>query len=108
MIYDFYTTTFTVKRDVWTTDVDSNPYSAESTVGTFTGHIQQANAQLAASLGLSFTKTHSIWCAIGTDVKEGDHLTSASGSYTVRAKQTNNIGDNKHIELTVESDSITA
>ncbi len=107
MISDFFTKTFTVKRASWLTDEYDNQYSEEVEVGSFLGHLQQANAQLAQTLGLNFTKTFTIWCPSDTDIREGDTVTSELISYSVRAIQVNNIGDNKHIELTVELDDVT-
>lgn len=102
-IEDFYTTSFTNKRSVWTEDVNG-PYSEEDTISTFKGHLQQARMELVQSLSLSFTKTFTIWCAIGTNVKAGDTLISGTNQYSVHAVMNNNVGDNKHIELLVELD----
>jgi hypothetical protein len=104
MIADFFTTSFSIKRAVWLTDGDGNKYSEEQIVETFSGHIQQATIELAQGLGISFTKAFTIWCPINTDVKEGDVLYTSAAAYSVRAKRENNIGDNRHIELTVELD----
>lgn len=65
----FYNTDFTVKRMVWTDDT-----SEEAEIGEFTGAIQQARPEVAANLGLSFTKTYSIWCKPFVEVDEGDKL----------------------------------
>lgn len=106
MIADFFTTTFSVKRSVWTTDVDGNPYSTEAVQGTFDGHIQQARAELIENLGLTFTKAFSVWCALDTDVADGDTLVTDTATYSVRAIQRNAIGGNAHLELIVEQDDV--
>ncbi|MFA6158894.1 MAG: hypothetical protein WC763_04730 [Candidatus Paceibacterota bacterium] len=107
MISDFYKTLFVVKRSVWTTDGSDNPYSEEQEVGQFMGHIQQAAPELVQSLGLSLTKSFSIWCPVDTDVREGDSLTSVQGVYSVRAVQQNAVGSNKHLQLVVMLDQIS-
>lgn len=107
MIQDFYITPFTVKRASWTEDGEGNKQSAEITITTFSGHIQQANAELVQSLGLTLTKSFSVWCPLNTDVLEGDTLEASSGLYSVKAKQRNAVGDNKHLELIVQLDTIT-
>lgn len=106
MIADFYTTTFTVKRSVWVTDIGNNPYSTEMGQGTFDGHLQQAAADLVQHMGLSLTKTFAVWCALGTDVIDGDTLETAEGTYSVRAIQSYAIGGNAHLELIVEQDDV--
>lgn len=111
MISDFYKTTFTVSRSVWTTDGSGNPISAEAEQGTFSGHIQQAQAGSSAAalsehLGLSFTKTYIIWCPVSTDVREGDTLSDGTNAYSVRGKQRNAVGTNQHLELVVELDEV--
>jgi hypothetical protein len=106
MISDFYTTEFSIKRAAWTEDGEGNPYSEEQVVVSFNGHIQQAQAELATNLGLSLTKAFMVWCPIGTNVKEGDILDTTEASYSVRAVQDFNNGDNKHMELIVELDEI--
>jgi hypothetical protein len=99
----FFTTTITVTRMEW-----SNESSAEASVGSFSGQIQQAAPQLAEHIGESWGKTFSIWCAKGTDVEAGDTLTVASGdfagTYSVKNSQLNAIGANQHLELTVIKD----
>lgn len=102
MINDYYTTSFSTFRPVWTTDDDDNSFSEEQSVGTFNGQLQQANAELVASLGLSFTKAFTIWCDVATDVKEGDTLYSPTDKYSVRAVMKNNIGQNRHLEIVVQ------
>lgn len=99
MISDFFTTLFAVSRASWTKDEDDNDESAEQEVGMFNGHIQQANPQLAQSLGFSFTTTFTVWCASDEDVRVGDTLNSIQGTFSVKAKQDNLVGDNQHLEL---------
>ena len=102
MIDRFYTKTVTVKRQEKKTDGDGNKYSEFATVGTITGHLQQARAELAESLSMDLTKSFSLWCAVGADVEAGDTLTIDSVDYSVRAVQQNNTGGNKHLELIIE------
>jgi len=102
MIDRFYTETVTVGRQTKKTDDDGNKYSEFEEVGTITGHLQQARAELAESLGMDLTKSFSLWCAVGADVEAGDTLTIDSVEYSVRAVQENNVGGNKHLELIIE------
>lgn len=99
----FYTTTISIKRMEW-----SNESSAEVVVDSFSGHIQQANAELASQLGEAFGKVFSIWCAKGEDVEAGDTLTIASGdyagTYSVKAIQLNATGGNQHMEIVAIKD----
>lgn len=106
MISDFYTTTFTILRQVWSVDDDSNAYSQQQSQGTFSGHLQQLSAELAQSRGLSFTKSFRIWCSRSVNVKEGDELTAGGFSYFVRSKKDLMVGDNKHLELFVERELV--
>lgn len=107
MIKDFFNTTYTIKRSVWTTDGNGNPYSTEATVSTFAGHIQQAAPEVAASLALTFTKTFSLWCQLGTNVREGDTITDGTTTYSVKAVMNYANGTNKHMELIVTEDGVT-
>lgn len=107
MISDFFTTAYTITRPQWLTDEAGNPYSAAVEVETFSGHLQQARAELVANLGLSFTKTFLLWCPVTTDVKAGDSVTDGTNAYSVRAVQRNDIGENRHLELIVELDEVT-
>lgn len=104
MISDFYTTEFEVTRPVWDVDEDDHPISELAVIGTFNGHLQQAGPELIQNLGLSFTKAFTIWCALDTDVLEGDTLEASEISYTVRALQKNVTGGNQHLELVCELD----
>lgn len=106
MIQDFFTTSFTIKRAGWVSDGDGNLYSTESTNTTFYGHKQQATPELAQSLGLSFTKTFTVWCPVDTAVVEGDTIDDGTYVYSVRAVMQNNVGDNTHLELIVELDTV--
>ncbi len=105
MIYDLFTTQFTVKRDVWTQEEigeETIDKSQETEIETFMGYRQQASAEDVQSLGLTMTKPHKVWCSVGADVEEGDVLVSSYGVDTVKAKQVNRDGENAHIELMVE------
>lgn len=74
----FYNTDFTVKRMTWDEDE-----STEEEIGEFTGGIQQARPEVASNLGLSFTKTFSIWCKPFVEVEEGDKLVIQVGDKLV-------------------------
>ena len=97
MIEKRFTTQFTMKRMVWTGDSSSLVDSA-----SFKGHLQQTSVELAQNLGLSFTKSFSIWCSLNTDVKAGDELYNDEVQYTVKEIQELLIGGNKHKQLIVE------
>lgn len=99
MINDFFTTTFTISKMTW-----SGESSEMSTTGTFLGYIQQASPALAEQLGLNFTKTFTIWCPVDTQVKENDSLDDGTASYSVKAINKRDYGENKHLELVVEKD----
>lgn len=105
MIERFFKSTFTVYRQEWIVETvgdDEIDKSAEVEQDTFKGQLQQANAQIALSLGLTTTKTYTIWCPLDTDVKDGDMLVSGTQKFTVRGKQWNQNGRNNHLELIVE------
>lgn len=109
MIEDFYTTPFTVLRPTWSTDIEGGFSYSELVAGTsFSGHLQQASAALVQSLGMSLTKTFTVWCPISTNVVEGDVIEADSIRYTVRAIMRNAIGDNAHLELVVELTEVTS
>ena len=102
MIDRFFNTTFTVLRMSW-----SGESSAEISKNSFTGHIQQARAELAEQLGLTFSKAFTIWCDNNADVEEGDTLNDGNYSYSVKAinKRDYNIGSgNEHLQLIIERD----
>lgn len=102
MISSKYTTTFTVIRNAWT-KTDGIWGADEVEVGTFKGHIQQANINEVLNLADKFTITHSVWCSPEADVKRGDIIVAGNKEYTVREIQDNSfIGVNKHLELMVE------
>src|SRR6056297_2232039 len=95
-----FTETIAVTRMVW-----SGNTSSQSLMGSFSGHIQQASPDLAETLGETWSQVFSIWCALGTDVEEGDKLVVASGNYAdtyyVQQIQKNATGVNEHLELVV-------
>jgi hypothetical protein len=86
----------------------TNESSAEISAGSFSGHIQQARPEFAEQIAEAWGKTFIVWCAKGTDVLPGDSLTIASGdyagTYNVKNSQTNAVGSNQHLELTVIKD----
>ena len=99
----FYTTTIAVTRMEW-----SNESSAEQSVASFLGHIQQARPEFAEQIGEAWGKTFIVWCPKTTDVEPGDSLTIATGdyagAYSVKNVQINATGSNQHFELTVIRD----
>lgn len=99
----FYTTEIAVKRMEW-----SNDSGAEVVQDSFTGHVQQARPEYVEQVGEVQGKVFLVWCAIDTDVEEGDTLTIATGpyagSYSVKATTTNAVGSNQHLELLVIKD----
>lgn len=98
MIQKWYTTTFTVKRQVW-----SNESSSNTTQGTFLGHIQQmSDENLQQYLGLRFAKAHKIYCAPTTNIQEGDRIENGAIKYDVRFVIDRNIGSEGHLEVIVE------
>lgn len=103
MINRFYTTTIAVTRMSW-----SNESSAEVSVGSFSGHIQQAGPEFAENIAEAWGQTFLVWCAKGTDVEAGDTLTietgDYAGTYSVKNVQTNATGENQHLELTAIKD----
>lgn len=94
----FFTTTIAVSRMEW-----SNESSAEITVSSFSGHIQQARPEFAQQLSEAWGKTFIVWCDTDTDVASGDTLTIASGdysgTYSVKNTKKNAVGNNQHLEL---------
>ncbi|MEQ9135756.1 MAG: hypothetical protein RLO51_11145 [Thalassobaculum sp.] len=108
MISRHFTTTYSVTRSEWTTDGEGNPYSTEESVGTFPGHIQQARAELVQNLGLTLTKSFTVWCPVDADVKAGDTITDGTTTYSVRAAQLWSLGTNPHLKLIVEQDDVEA
>lgn len=94
----FYTTEFTVTRQVWSGDS-----SALISQGTFKGHLQQATPDIYQQYeGLRNTKAWKVWCAVGTDVEEGDRLTVGSDKYDVRFIENRNTGNQAHLLLIIE------
>lgn len=99
----FFTTTFEVKRMQW-----SNESSAEITVESFLGHIQQAGPEFTQHIAEAWGKTFLIWCDKTTDIQHGDTITIESGdyagTYNVKNIQINATGENQHFEVTVIKD----
>lgn len=101
-IDDFYNTTFTVFRNEWKIDEDDNRYSELEEVGDFVGHLQQATKEMVQHYGLNFQTAFTIWCDVATDIKLADVITNGDYKYSVKAIQTNNYGENTHLEILVE------
>jgi hypothetical protein len=75
-----------------------------STVATFYGHIQPLQAELAETMGLTFTQAFTVWCPVTSNVQEGDEIEAGGVIYNVKAKQTHNYApgaQNRHLELIV-------
>lgn len=102
-IEKFYTTTITNARMAW-----SNESSAEVSVGSFSGHVQQATPEYTEFIGEAWGKVFLIWCDEATDIEAGDTITIASGDYagtfSVKNIQINATGNNKHFEVTIIKD----
>lgn len=96
-IEKWFNTTFSISRMTW-----SGESSAEIAQGKITGHIQPISAELVQTLGLTFNKAFTIWCAVDADVEEGDTIEDASYSYSVKAVNVRNYGGNQHKTLIVE------
>ena len=98
-ISDFYTTTFSVKRMIWT-----NESSSEIVQGTFLGQLQQAETELAEQFRMDFTRSFKVWCALDTDIEDGDTLTVGSDTYSVKAHKVYQTGNFQHKLLIIEKD----
>ena len=99
MISKFFTKTFTNSRQ---SDYVAG-ISEKTEVGTFKGHIQQPDPTLIESLGLSFTNTFTLWCAVDTDIQRGDFLEDADGfTYSIRSINKRNYGKNQHLEIFID------
>ena len=99
MIEDFFTTTFLVTRMVW-----SNESSSEISQGSFLGQLQQAEIELAEQFRLDFTRSFKVWCALDTDVEDGDTLTVGNDTYSVKANKVHMTGNHQHKLLIIEKD----
>lgn len=97
MIAGNYDKLFYVERMRW-----SGESSAEISVSSFYGHLQQASANLVINLANSITITHSIWCDVDTDVQLGDTLSYNGYKYGIKQIFRYDTGDNEHLELLVE------
>lgn len=97
----FYTSTATIVRKVAGTDENDNYIQEEAEVCSFACHKQQASPEMAQYVGQTLAKTHSVWCAVGTPVSEGDTLLIGDDYYTVHSVQRQDTGRNQHLELTV-------
>jgi hypothetical protein len=97
MIGNLFTTVFTLKRMVYETDEETGITKGEKETATgFNGYIQQASPDKVQSLASAFTITHLVWCATTDDVQEADEITEGGNTYSVKAIQMNNYGENKY------------
>lgn len=94
-----FTTTFTIRRQVWSVDGNDNDVSEEAVIGTFKGYRQQADAEFVANMDLTYVKPHTIWCPVDTAVENGDMIVSSFGDEIVKSIQINRDGRNSHLEL---------
>jgi len=99
MIENFYTTSFTVSRLSY-----AGGKGTYASVGTFYGHMQQAQTLTAEQLPNRFAEVHSVWCDESTDVKAGDRINDGTNDYKVQGVQLNNVGLNRHKELLVNKE----
>ena len=106
MLDQHFTTEFTVRRSVWTEDEDDNKYSEEQVIGTFLGHIQQAQADLVQNMGLSLTRPYKILASLNTDIVSGDTVESNDGMYSIKAIKKVELGLNPHLVLVVQQDTV--
>jgi hypothetical protein len=104
MINDYFDKLFVIKRNSWLEDNEGNSYSILAEISQFMGHLQQADARLLQSLGLTLTNSYSIWCPFDTGILAGDILMSSYGNFSVKAIQKFDIGNNKHIQIVAQLD----
>ena len=101
-INKFFTNSYTVTRMVW-----ANESSSEISQGTILGHLQQLTDDETQHLGLAFTKSFRLWCAVDADIQEGDTLDDGLDTYSVKAINTRNYASgstNQHLEVILEQD----
>ena len=102
MIERFFTDTFTVKGQVWTTDANGNEGSELVTKTTFLGHIQQASSEMIERYNMNFQTAYSIWCPVDTEVDISDIIEDDFYRYSIRGIKIHNQGNNSHLELAVD------
>ena len=100
MIENYFTISFTNYRQ----GDYINGLSSRNVVGTFKGHLQQLSAELVENLGMSFTGSFIMWCALDIDIEVGDDLEDGdNNTYSIRSINKRNYGgNNKHLELFIE------
>lgn len=107
MISRFFTETVTVQRMALQPDGESTALSA---VGSVKAHIQQARPEFAEQIGQAFGVVFLLWADDSADLKTGDTLTVASGSYAgtynLSNIQTNATiqAQNRHLECVLVKD----
>lgn len=102
MIERFFTDTFTVKEQEWTTDASGNEGSDLVAKTTFSGHIQQAGVEMIERYNMNFQTAYVIWCPVDTDVDISDMIEDGVYRYSIRGIKVNNTGNNTHLELAVD------
>lgn len=99
MISSHFNKTATIQRMEWVGDEASL-----QAAGEINGHLQQLSPELATQLGLIQSQSYQFWCAIDSDIAEGDTLTIDSQNYSVRTIKRNDYGNNQHLELILQKD----
>lgn len=98
MIENTFSQIATVERLGYT----DNKSSYAEQVDPIAGHLQQANAYVAVQAASMYTVSHLFWCRVDADVKVNDNLVIAGNTYSVNGIQTNDYGENKHLECHLE------
>lgn len=102
MIASKFTKSVAVQRMTWAT-VDGIDSSSLTTIGTISGHLQQASIEEIQNLTGNMTLTHNLYCPCGSNIAIGDTVTIDSNPYGVRAVHDYCfIGHNKHLKVLLE------
>lgn len=100
MLKDKFKTYYRNKRMVW-----YDEFAEQDDELGFYGYQQQMVADVAQSLGLSYTQAFTIWCAVDDDVLEGDEIENEDTLETFYVKAIKHLLDSKnnsHKQLFVE------
>jgi len=93
----FLKDTVTVNRLASATDKES--YSAN---GTLTGHLQPLDTETSVLLGSQAGQAFALYTETGVDLLVTDKVTIGTDTYTIRGKQTYDMGTFPHIKWTIE------
>lgn len=100
-IEEFFTQTGVITRQTW-----SNDSSVELTGVTIPLHLQPGignKRKYTENIAQSFTKPHTMWCAEGSDIQDGDTITINGSNYSVKYDSDWNVGDeDDHMEILLE------